>query len=99
MKNILRVFAVMVTMLLSLVYITTQTIAPDYGFELSSNALAAEVASSESILPTGQSGNVFSPFYDNQAELYHAGEFRKQRMDRADIESVMTSRAFLRSKR
>lgn len=60
LKNILRVFAVMVTMLLSL---------------------------------------VFSPFYDNQAELYHAGEFRKQRMDRADIESVMTSRAFLRSKR
>ena len=59
----------------------------------------ADVASSESILPTGQSGNVFSPFYDNQAELYHAGEFRKQRMDRADIESVMTSRAFLRSER
>ena len=43
MKNILRVFAVMVTMLLSLVYITTQTIAPDYGFDLSSNALAADV--------------------------------------------------------
>ena len=59
----------------------------------------ADVASSESILPTGQSGNVFSPFYDNQAELYHAGEFRKQRMDRTDIESVMTSRAFLRSER
>ena len=59
----------------------------------------ADVASSESILPTGQSGNVFSPFYDNQAELYHAGEYRKQRMDRTDIESVMTSRAFLRSER
>ena len=59
----------------------------------------ADVASSESILPTGQSGNVFSPFYDNQAQLYHAGEFRKQRMDRTDIESVMTSRAFLRSER
>ena len=59
----------------------------------------ADVASSESILPTGQSGNVFSPFYDNQAELYHAVEYRKQRMDRTDIESVMTSRAFLRSER
>ena len=43
MKNILRVFAVMVTMLFSLVYITTQTIAPDYGFDLSSNALEADV--------------------------------------------------------
>ena len=44
-----------------------------------------DVAASESILPTGQSGNAFSPFYDNQAALYHAGEFRKQRMDREDI--------------
>ncbi|MDA1336517.1 MAG: penicillin acylase family protein [Bacteroidetes bacterium] len=46
----------------------------------------SDVASSESILPTGQSGNPFSPFYDNQAALYHAGQFRKQRMDRPDIE-------------
>jgi len=47
----------------------------------------ADVGNSESILPTGQSGNPFSDFYANQAPLYHAGQFRKQRMDRADIES------------
>ena len=51
----------------------------------------ADVDAAESILPTGQSGNVFSPFYDNQADLYHAGQFRKQRMDRADIEAKSTS--------
>jgi penicillin amidase len=56
----------------------------------------ADVAASESILPTGQSGNVFSPFYDNQAELYHAGQFRKQRMDRADIEAHQTAVAHIR---
>ena len=56
----------------------------------------ADVDAAESILPTGQSGNVFSPFYDNQADLYHAGQFRKQRMDRADIEAHETARAHFR---
>jgi len=59
----------------------------------------AEVAASESILPTGQSGNAFSPFYDNQAALYHAGQFRKQRMDRKDIEAHKTAVAHLRAKK
>ncbi|MEC7478160.1 MAG: penicillin acylase family protein [Bacteroidota bacterium] len=58
-----------------------------------------DVAASESILPTGQSGNAFSPFYDNQAALYHAGEFRKQRMDREDIEAHQTAVARLRAKK
>ena len=56
----------------------------------------ADVGSAESILPTGQSGNVFSPFYDNQAPMYHAGQFRKMRMDRADIEAHTTAVATLR---
>lgn len=47
----------------------------------------ADVDAAESILPTGQSGNRFSPFYDDQAQRYHSGEFRKQRMARADIEA------------
>ncbi len=47
----------------------------------------ADVDAAESILPTGQSGNAFSKFYDNQAPLYHAGRFRAQRMDRADIDA------------
>ena len=45
----------------------------------------ADVDAAESILPTGQSGNRFSPFYDDQAQRYHTGQFRQQRMDRADI--------------
>ena len=56
----------------------------------------ADVDGAESILPTGQSGNVFSPFYDNQAPLYHAGQFRKMRLDRADIEAHTTAVASLR---
>jgi penicillin amidase len=53
----------------------------------------SDVGGSESILPTGQSGNPFSPFYANQAPLYHAGKFRKQRMDREDIMLHQTSSA------
>jgi penicillin amidase len=55
-----------------------------------------DVNASESILPTGQSGNVFSPYYDNQAEMYHSGKFRKQRMDKEEIESVKIGESFVR---
>jgi len=55
-----------------------------------------DVNASESILPTGQSGNVFSPYYDNQAEMYHSGEFRKQRMDKEEIEAVKIGVSFVR---
>lgn len=34
-----------------------------------------------SILPTGQSGNYFSPYYDDQAEMFINGEFRKMIMN------------------
>jgi len=55
-----------------------------------------DVNASESILPTGQSGNVFSPYYDNQADMYHSGEFRKQRMDQAEIDGVKIGESFIR---
>jgi penicillin amidase len=55
-----------------------------------------DVNASESILPTGQSGNVFSPYYDNQADMYHSGEFRKQRMDTEEIEGVKIGESFIR---
>lgn len=38
-----------------------------------------------SISPTGNSGNVFSPYYSDQAEMYVRGEFRRQLMNKADI--------------
>ena len=40
-----------------------------------------------SILPTGNSGNVFSPHYADQAEMYARGEFRKMKMNEEDIKS------------
>ena len=43
MKNILRVFAVMIAMLVSLVFITVKTIAPDYGFDLAVNGVESDV--------------------------------------------------------
>ncbi|PCJ81240.1 MAG: penicillin acylase family protein [Bacteroidetes bacterium] len=45
----------------------------------------SDVENSESVIPTGQSGNVFSEYYANQAEMYHGGSFRKQRMNESDI--------------
>ncbi|MEP1094882.1 MAG: penicillin acylase family protein [Cyclobacteriaceae bacterium] len=38
-----------------------------------------------SILPTGQSGNYFSPHYDDQAEMFINGEFRKMMMNEVEI--------------
>ena len=38
-----------------------------------------------SILPTGQSGNPFSPYYKDQAEMYVEGKFRKMIMDHEEI--------------
>ena len=39
-----------------------------------------------SILPTGQSGNYFSPHYADQAEMFIKGEFREMKMNRIEIE-------------
>lgn len=43
--------------------------------------MADPLNNSWSILPTGQSGNPFSPYYDDQAEMYANGEFRKMLLD------------------
>ena len=41
-----------------------------------------------SILPTGQSGNRWSPFYKDQAQMYVDGQFRRQLMDKEEILKV-----------
>ncbi len=39
----------------------------------------------KNVLPTGQSGNVMSPYYKDQAALYHQGQFRLMLMDKKAI--------------
>jgi penicillin G amidase len=41
----------------------------------------ADVEASESILPTGQSGNLFSPHYADQADMYATGKYRPMLMN------------------
>jgi penicillin amidase len=50
----------------------------------------SDIENSISILPTGQSGNPFSNFYKDQAEMFNNGEFRKMKMNKEEIISVST---------
>ena len=56
----------------------------------------ADVDASESILPTGQSGNRFSSWYNDQASMYAKGQYRPQLMDRTQIEKVTKARRVFR---
>jgi penicillin amidase len=46
----------------------------------------SDVENSSAILPTGQSGNVFSPFYKDQTQQFLNGEFVKMKLNQAEIE-------------
>jgi penicillin amidase len=48
----------------------------------------AAIEQGQTVSPTGQSGNVMSPFYADQAEMYATGKFRGMLMNRAAIEKV-----------
>jgi len=50
----------------------------------------SDVESSISILPTGQSGVFNSKHYDDQAEMFNKGEFRKMKMNKEEIMNVST---------
>ena len=45
----------------------------------------SDIEHSISILPTGQSGNPFSPHYDDQAQLYNDGDFRPMLLNKKEI--------------
>jgi len=45
----------------------------------------SDVSVAESILPTGQSGNIFSPHYSDQAEMYAEGIYRPMLMNETVI--------------
>ncbi|WP_282055687.1 penicillin acylase family protein [Maribacter luteus] len=51
----------------------------------------SDIENSMSILPTGQSGNPFSEHYDDQAEMYVEGEFRKMLMNEKEIKETSKS--------
>lgn len=52
----------------------------------------SDVENSMSILPTGQSGNPFSKYYSDQAELFQHGKFRKMMMNETEIKSKAASK-------
>jgi penicillin amidase len=55
----------------------------------------ADVENSKSVLPTGQSGNVMSHYYFDQAVMYNTGKSRKQKMNRQDIDQNKIGRLML----
>lgn len=52
----------------------------------------------ETVSPTGQSGNVMSPHYDDQALMFATGKFRSMLMNRTSIESKSKNRLLLKAK-
>ena len=51
----------------------------------------SDIENSWSILPTGQSGNPFSKHYDDQAEMYNSGKFRKMKLNKEELRSSLVS--------
>jgi penicillin amidase len=51
----------------------------------------SDIENSMSILPTGQSGNPFSKYYRDQAELFAEGKFRKMMLNKEEIISTSES--------
>ena len=54
----------------------------------------SDIENSISILPTGQSGNPFSKHYNDQAEMYNTGKFRKMKMNMQEIIKTSTKLVF-----
>jgi len=52
----------------------------------------SDIENSLSILPTGQSGNPFSRYYKDQAQMFVNGEFRKMMMNKQEIVQKANSR-------
>jgi len=57
----------------------------------------SDVENASSILPTGQSGNPFSPHYSDQAQMYNAGKFRKMMLNKNEITKTGTKLVFERN--
>jgi penicillin amidase len=58
----------------------------------------SDVENSLAILPTGQSGRIFSKHYKNQARKYLKGEFVKMKINQAEIMKSKNKLIFIKSK-
>ncbi|CAM1339290.1 penicillin acylase family protein [Tenacibaculum aestuarii] len=58
----------------------------------------SDVENSIAIMPTGQSGNVFSPYYKDQAQKYVDGEFVRMNLNEEDIKKNKNKLVFLPKK-
>ncbi len=54
----------------------------------------SDIENSLSILPSGQSGNPMSKHYNDQAEMYVQGKFRKMKMNKQEIIKTSTKLVF-----
>ena len=54
----------------------------------------SDIENSQSILPTGQSGNPMSKHYNDQATMYVGGKFRKMKLNKAEIIRTSTKLVF-----
>ncbi|MFK7049451.1 Acyl-homoserine lactone acylase QuiP precursor [Flavobacterium columnare] len=54
----------------------------------------SDIENSVSILPTGQSGNPMSKHYNDQAQMYIKGQFRKMKMNKEEIQATSTKLLF-----
>lgn len=54
----------------------------------------SDIENSVSILPTGQSGNPMSKHYNDQAQMYLDGKFRKMKMNKKEIEASSSKLVF-----
>jgi penicillin G amidase len=58
----------------------------------------SDLSQGETASPTGQSGNVMSSFYDDQAEMFATGKFRKMLTRREDVEKVLKGKLVIKVK-
>jgi len=56
----------------------------------------SDMENGETVSPTGQSGNVMSAYYSDQAEMFATGKTRKMRLSRKDIEANSKNRLLLK---
>jgi penicillin amidase len=56
----------------------------------------SDIENSYSVLPTGQSGNPMSKHYNDQAELYNKGQFRKMKLNKDEIIKTITKLVFVK---